>query len=183
MPQVYLEVKVPKAGKFERPCPLPDITEYAAFFNRDRSSARSKVGWIYKSVHTVSRNTTTARRELCHFQQNFSEPFRHRHRGRREVRKFATTDRSASPDNRNRKKAAGISAREYGFGLRSWSRAVAQLIHQYLVLAAIDFDHRAVDEERQIGCQVSDQVGDLLNLGDTAERDARRCELVGFLVA
>jgi len=44
MPQVYLEVNVPKAGKFERPRPLPDINEYAAFFNRDRSSARSKVG-------------------------------------------------------------------------------------------------------------------------------------------
>jgi hypothetical protein len=51
MPQVYLEVKVPKAGKFERPCPLPDITEYAALFNRDRSSARSKVdGFINQFI-------------------------------------------------------------------------------------------------------------------------------------
>jgi hypothetical protein len=44
MPQAYPEVKMPKAGKFVRPCPFRDITEYAAFFNRDRSSARSKVG-------------------------------------------------------------------------------------------------------------------------------------------
>jgi hypothetical protein len=44
MPQVCLELKVPKAGKFARPCPFVDITECAAFFNRDRSFARSKVG-------------------------------------------------------------------------------------------------------------------------------------------
>jgi hypothetical protein len=53
MPQVYLEVKVPKAGKFERPYPLPDITEYAAFFNRDRSSSRSNAGRIHKTVQIV----------------------------------------------------------------------------------------------------------------------------------
>ena len=77
MPQVCLKVKVPKAGKFARPRPFLDITECAAFFNRDRSSARSKVGWICKLVQTVSRNTTTPRGELSHFQQNFGEPFRH----------------------------------------------------------------------------------------------------------
>jgi hypothetical protein len=35
-------------------------------------------------------------------------------------------------------------------------------VHQRLLLAAVDFDHRAVDEMREVGGEVGDQVGDLL---------------------
>src|SRR4029077_18583034 len=59
--------------------------------------------------------------------------------------------------------------------------AVAHAVHQYLILAAVDLDHRTVDEERKIGGEISDEIGDFVAFGDAAERDACRRELVGVL--
>ena len=50
--------------------------------------------------------------------------------------------------------------------------AVAQPIHQHLVLSAVDLDHGAVDEEGKIRRKIGDEIGDLLAFGDAAERDA-----------
>src|SRR5215470_20072790 len=40
--------------------------------------------------------------------------------------------------------------------------AVAQPVHQRLFLAAVDLDHRAVDEEGEVGGEERHEVGDLL---------------------
>ncbi len=50
--------------------------------------------------------------------------------------------------------------------------AVAQPVHQHLVLTAVDLDHRAVDEKGEIGGKIGDEVGDFVAFGDTAEGDA-----------
>ena len=55
---------------------------------------------------------------------------------------------------------------------------VAHAVHQHLVLPAVDLDHRAVDEEREVGGEKSDEIGDLLGFGDPPERNACRSELV-----
>jgi hypothetical protein len=44
--------------------------------------------------------------------------------------------------------------------------SVAEAIHQRLLLAAVDLDHRAVNEMRQIGSEVGDKAGDLLAFGN-----------------
>src|SRR3974377_579819 len=60
------------------------------------------------------------------------------------------------------------------------SLAVAHAIHEHLVLAAVDLDHRAVDEEREVGGEISDEIGNLLGFGDPPERNACRSELIGL---
>src|SRR5438270_11067806 len=65
----------------------------------------------------------------------------------------------------------------------SFLSTVAHGVHQYLVLAAVDLDHRAIDEERKIGGKIGDEIGDFVAFGDAAERNARRRELVGYLEA
>src|SRR5580692_11601846 len=63
----------------------------------------------------------------------------------------------------------------------AFSSAIAQPVHQHFVLAAVDFDHGAVDEEGEIRRKISDEIGDLFAFGYAAERDARRRRLVRFL--
>src|SRR5206468_1244992 len=58
---------------------------------------------------------------------------------------------------------------------------VAEAIHQRLLLAAVDHDHRAVDEMRQIRSEVSDEAGDLLAFGNAPQRDAARGEPICLL--
>src|SRR5262249_29985973 len=61
--------------------------------------------------------------------------------------------------------------------------AVAQLVHQRFLLAAVDLDHGAVDEEGAVGGEERDEVGDLVGFGNPPQRNAGRRELVGLLVA
>ncbi len=49
------------------------------------------------------------------------------------------------------------------------SAPVARLIHQRLLLAAVDLDLRAVDEVRQRRGEHGDEIGDLARLGDAAQ--------------
>ena len=65
--------------------------------------------------------------------------------------------------------------------LRPLNLAVAEAIHQRLLLAAVDLDHRAVDEMRQIGSEVRDEAGDLLAFGDAPQRNAARGKRIGLL--
>src|SRR5262249_30170064 len=61
--------------------------------------------------------------------------------------------------------------------------AIAQSIHQGFLLAAVDVDHRAVDEEGEVGSEKRHGVGNLLGLGEAPERNARRREPVRLLEA
>src|ERR1700677_407861 len=58
---------------------------------------------------------------------------------------------------------------------------VAHLVHQDFVLAAIDLDHGAVDEEREVGGEIGDEVRHLFGFCDATQRDAGRGELVSLL--
>src|SRR5215469_8303230 len=58
--------------------------------------------------------------------------------------------------------------------------AVAHAVHQHLVLAAVDLDHRAVDEEGEIGGEINDEIGNLLGFDNPAERNACRGEFIGL---
>src|ERR1700730_4238836 len=89
----------------------------------------------------------------------------------------------AADDRQSHATSREISVRSPGISTvpSGYSSAIAQPIHQHLVLAAVDLDHAAVDEEGQTRRQISDQIGDLFAFGDAAERNARRRRLVGLL--
>ena len=72
------------------------------------------------------------------------------------------------------------SHRDNDAALATGRSPIPHAVHQHLVLAAVDFDHGAVDEEREVGSEIGDEIGDFVALGDAAERDACRRELVGF---
>src|SRR5271169_4647818 len=76
-----------------------------------------------------------------------------------------------------------LSSSAPSYVLRRPSSSVPQPVHQRLFLAAVDLDHRAVDEERKVGGKERDQVGDFLRFRDAAQRNARRSELVGLFEA
>src|SRR6478609_9607831 len=59
---------------------------------------------------------------------------------------------------------------------------IPQPIHQRLLLAAVHFDHRAVDHVHQRRGEHDDEVGHLLDLGDAAHWDRGWRELVGLLI-
>src|ERR1700691_5124835 len=43
---------------------------------------------------------------------------------------------------------------------------IAHAVHQDFVLAAVDFDHGAVNEKGEVGGEIGDEVGDFVALGD-----------------
>src|SRR5215471_19545179 len=59
---------------------------------------------------------------------------------------------------------------------------VARAIHQRLFLAAVDFDHGAVDHVHQWGREHDDEVSDLFDLGDAPHRNGGGRKLIGVLV-
>src|SRR5215469_1255905 len=60
--------------------------------------------------------------------------------------------------------------------------SVAEAIHQRLLLAAVDLDHRPIDEMREIGSEVGDKAGDLFAFGNPTQWDAARGKRVRLLV-
>src|SRR5262245_30460361 len=59
---------------------------------------------------------------------------------------------------------------------------VPQPVHQRFLLAAVDLDHAAVDHVHERGGEHGDEVAAFLHLGDAAERDRGRRELIRLLV-
>src|SRR5439155_10818184 len=89
--------------------------------------------------------------------------------------------RGASPNRRwpLRRKAPPAASRARGIEMRPASLP-PRLVHERLLLAAVDLDHAAVHEVRERRGEIGHEVGALLHLGDAPERNAARRELVGL---
>src|SRR6266446_5455235 len=71
---------------------------------------------------------------------------------------------------------AGISAAGAAI-----AAAVDDAIHERLLLAAVDLDHRAVNKMRQIRSEVGDKAGDLLAFDNALQRNAARGKCISLL--
>jgi hypothetical protein len=93
-------------------------------------------------------------------------------------------DRLASPESAGAPRAA-LPYPGMGCGgalpARQTLGAVPDPVHQRLLLATVNLDHRAINEMRPWRTEVDDQIRHLVYLRNAAQRDRPGGELVGFL--